>query len=305
MDTPAALVTNIQRYSLEDGPGVRTTVFLKGCPLRCLWCHNPECLSAKPELSFQASSCIGCGKCLEVCPSKAHSLQDGIHTIDRSLCIQCGKCVEACPAGALSITGKAYTAEALEKILLKDRSLYARSGGGITFSGGEPLLQKDFLLSIMSRLKAQGIDIAVDTCGEVPRETLEAVEPYVSLFLYDLKCIDSALHQTLTGRPNERILENLEYLLSNNAPVRIRMPLIHPLNDSLELMKRTVEWLASYKDCFSIDLLSYHKMGMAKYAMTSKTIPRQDLEAPDHTAMEEILSIFRSAGIKADWQKQF
>ncbi len=292
-----AIVCNIQRFSLDDGPGIRTTVFLKGCPLECLWCHNPECIAPVPQLEYLANRCRQCGACVQACPRKLHALQDGAHTADLQKCIACGACVETCIYDALVMTGKPYALEELEAALLKDQAFYTQSGGGVTFSGGEPLLHAGYLEMLMPRLKKQGISVAVDTCGYVDQSAIRAVSPYTDLFLYDIKAMDRELHQKLTGRFNDRIVDNLRFLCTLGIPVWIRIPLIRGENDSMEDLTRTAQVLSSCDNIRMVELLPYHKYGVAKYDALGIPYYGNDFEAPEKEQMEQIAELFQKQNL--------
>jgi pyruvate formate lyase activating enzyme len=225
-------ILNLQRLSTEDGPGIRTTVFFKGCPLSCAWCHNPESLSSKPETQWFATRCIGCDTCLSVCPSHCLTRTAIGLSIDRALCDGCGKCADACPSGAFERLGKTVTVDEVLAELLKDRAYFEKSGGGVTLSGGEPTLQADFAEALLSRLKENGIATALDTCGLCSSATLDRLLPFIDLVLFDLKLYDVDLHRQFTGSSNKQILANLLHLLdvqhSQPSPFKlwIRTPLI-------------------------------------------------------------------------------
>jgi pyruvate formate lyase activating enzyme len=226
------LILHLQRFSTEDGPGIRTTVFFKGCPLNCLWCHNPESISSKPQIQWLENRCIGCGTCIKTCPENCLTKAEQGIMIDRQICTGCGDCAEACPANAMELLGRIVTVDAIFEELIKDRVFFEKSGGGVTLSGGEPMMQPDFSAMLLKRSNERGINTAIDTCGVCPANSLDKVLPYADIVLFDLKEIDSEKHYAFTGQHNHRILENLihirEYILSR-APDKvlwIRTPLI-------------------------------------------------------------------------------
>ena len=200
-----ANIFEIKRFAVHDGDGIRTTVFFKGCPLRCVWCHNPEGLVLKPQLAYYIHKCIGCGECVSVCPTNAHGIVNGKHIFDRAACIGCGKCADICLGNALMLYGREMNEDELIEAVLEDREFYENSGGGVTLSGGECLMQADFCASFLKKLKELGINTAVDTCGYVPKESLDKVIPYTDKFLYDIKAVDNDVHIKCTGESNEKI----------------------------------------------------------------------------------------------------
>ncbi|MCQ2446767.1 MAG: glycyl-radical enzyme activating protein, partial [Clostridia bacterium] len=258
-----ATITDIKRFAVHDGDGIRTTVFFKGCPLKCVWCHNPESLSARPVMGYYRHKCLSCGVCTEVCPNGAHQLTADGHAFDRSLCAFCGKCVEECPGEALSLYGKRVTEEELLPLLLEDRAFYKNSGGGVTLSGGECLLQADFCASLLGMLKSEGISTAVDTCGFVPRGNLEKVLPYTDVFLYDMKALDPAVHEWCTGQDNALILENLRYLDFRGAKIEVRIPYVPGMNDGET--ENIAIFLATLKNLTKVRVLPYHNFAASKY----------------------------------------
>jgi len=250
-DTTTGLILHLQRLSTEDGPGLRTTVFFKGCPLHCQWCHNPESISPKAEVQWLAVRCIGCESCIEACGQNALTLtSDGIIR-DRALCSVCGECVEACPSGAMEILGTRASVSELVDELCKDRAYFEKSGGGVTFSGGEPTLQPAFTIDLARQLKSRNISLALDTCALCARQTLEEMFPFFDTFLVDLKLIDPAEHQRWTGAPLERILDNLKWLaeeIRTRSPEKllwIRTPLIPGATATQANLTGISAWLAT------------------------------------------------------------
>jgi pyruvate formate lyase activating enzyme len=245
-------ILHLQRLSTEDGPGIRTTVFFKGCPLQCTWCHNPESISGRMQTQWFAVRCIGCKTCVEACPNGCLTLlEDGMH-IDREHCQACGTCAEACPSGAMEALGKTVSVDELLVELLKDKAYYEKSGGGVTLSGGEPTFQPDFAEALLRGLKEQGISTALDTCGLTSQPVLERLLPYTDLVLFDLKLIDDAQHREFTGQPNIRILENLlfvrDYIREHGIPAQlwVRTPLIPGATDSDENLLGIGRYLAEH-----------------------------------------------------------
>jgi len=253
-----ATIFDIEHCSFVDGPGIRTTVFFKGCNLKCAWCHNPESQDFKPQMMFYKDKCKGCGKCIEVCPSPSE-------------CILCGKCELYCPVDARKVCGKKYTVDEIFNEVISDKSFYDTSGGGVTFSGGECMLQIDFLCEILKKCKENGIHTAVDTAGYVPFESFEKVLPYTDLFLYDIKCYDSENHKKYIGVDNSLILENLKKLFKAKAKIWIRIPVISGVNDNTTEMKAIKDYVYSVGLPEKVELLPYHSMGENKYHALNKT----------------------------------
>ena len=257
-------VFEIKRFAVHDGDGIRTTVFFKGCPLRCIWCHNPEGISAKPTLAYYEHKCVGCGECAAVCPTGAHSFKNGVHEFDRALCIACGGCAEVCLGDALTLYGKEMSVEELMPVLLEDREFYENSGGGVTLSGGECLMQADFCAELLKELKREGISTAVDTCGFVSRAALDKVIPFTDIFLYDLKARSSEAHVKCTERDNGLIVDNIRYLASRGAKIEVRIPFVPDYNDSE--IEAIADLLEEIPTLTAVRVLPYHNYAGSKYA---------------------------------------
>jgi len=264
MEVKTARIFDIKRMAVHDGPGIRTTVFFKGCPLNCLWCHNPEGLSVKKQLSFLAEKCVGCGKCIDVCPSGVHKISAGAPSHNIGDCIACGACEAVCRGRALKLYGYDITVDELFEKLLRDRDFYEKSGGGVTLSGGECLLQADFCSELLKMLKESGIHTAVDTCGFVCRDTLDKVIPYTDIFLYDIKAVNKDVHIACTGKSNTLILDNLRYLDSIGKAIEIRVPVVPGYNDGeLAAIRELVE---SINGDIKIKELKYHSISASKWS---------------------------------------
>lgn len=260
------LTFNLQQFSTEDGPGIRTTVFMKGCPLRCAWCHNPEGMSPHPDLIWYDARCIGARECLRVCPENALTLASAGMQIDRERCTVCGKCSEACPASALEVIGKEWKSGKLLEELLKDKVFYETSGGGVTFSGGEPMMQADFLCEMLPRCKNAGLHVTLDTCGAVSPERYQRVVEWLDLVLFDLKIMDSAKHQQATGVGNELILNNARFLASRGVPMWIRTPIIPGYTDDHANIQAIARFICDELPTVERwDLLAYTNLGKPKY----------------------------------------
>ncbi len=286
------IIFNIQRYSIHDGPGIRTTVFLKGCPLNCWWCQNPESQLSGQEMLFWGDRCIGCGACSTICPSNAIRIKNGIPVTEKEKCILCGKCTEKCPALAREMIGKKLTTEEVIKEIEKDLVFYEESGGGVTFSGGEPLEQFEFLESLLVCCQKKKIHTTVDTSGYISWEILSKISSKVDLFLYDLKIMDSERHKKYTGISNEIILENLKKLSSVHHNIFVRFPLIPGINDDYQNIKETGEFLSSLKIA-QVNILPYHYIGIDKYRRLGRTYKLVTTQPPSEEKLSEVSAILR------------
>ena len=288
------LVFNIQRYCMHDGPGIRTTVFLKGCPLACWWCHNPESQDPRPELLIMENRCLHCGDCLKVCPLGSENRTFTSHVEG---CTACGRCVEACPTEARQIAGQSMTTARVLHEVLKDRIFYEQSGGGVTFSGGEPFNQFPFLQSLLTACRGREIHTAVDTCGYTSWENLEAAAPLVDLFLYDVKLMDDERHQYFTGVSNVRILENLTRLSAIHRQIWIRVPLIPGVNDAAEDLEATAQFLGGLQGIRQVNLLPYHAGAQEKAARLGKSYALGKMRVSTSEIAGPAAEHFRRAGL--------
>ncbi len=258
------MVFDIQRASLHDGPGIRTTIFLKGCPLNCLWCHNPEATKADRQLFFHFDKCIQCGNCVKLCEDKVHQLIDGKHSIDYDKCTFCGKCVEACNSDALKIVGIEMDVDDVMHEITPDFDFYQNSGGGVTLSGGEPLSQFSFAMELLKRCKDEGVNTCLETSGFVSASQFEKILPLVDIFLFDYKITGFDEHQKYTGIPNERILENLDLAYQYGSEIILRCPIIPGINDSEQHFEAICALDIKYPNLKGIEILPYHTMGNSK-----------------------------------------
>ena len=270
-------ITGIKRFAVHDGDGIRTTVFFKGCPLNCAWCHNPEAISFERQIGYYAHKCIGCGECAKVC--KNHTFKDGVHIFDRTKCTVCGHCAEVCPVSSLELYGEEMDTKSLCEILKTDKPFYDSSGGGITLSGGECLMFPKECREILSEMKKCGINTAVDTCGYVKRESLDEVMEYTDVFLYDLKAFDDNVHVRCTGKSNEIILENLEYLNLCGKNIEIRIPYVPGYNsDQIDKIHEYVKNMNSVK---KVKILPYHNLAGSKYTALGLKYIQPDIPLPN------------------------
>ncbi len=297
-----ALVFNIQQFSTEDGPGIRTTVFMKGCPLRCVWCHNPEGLAPKPELMWYDVRCIGARECLRACPESALTLTPAGMRVDRARCTGCGKCSDACPTGALEMIGRHWEPQAMVDELVKDRVFYETSGGGITFSGGEPMQQTDFLCAVLPLCKAAGLQVALDTCGAVAWERYARVLPSVDLVLLDLKIMDAEQHRAATGAANDSIIANARRMAAEGKRMWIRTPIIPGYTDdpgNVEAIARLI--CTELPTVERWDLLAYTNLGKPKYHRLDLAYALEDAPLLTKPAMESLYHIAAASVPCARW----
>jgi pyruvate formate lyase activating enzyme len=308
--TVTGIVFNIQRFSVHDGPGIRTTVFLKGCSLHCFWCHNPEGIRSKPEIQYYPERCIGCGACIEACEYGAQVIEDGVHAYLRDKCTLCGACVDNCFSGALEMTGEELTVDDVMREVLADRAFYQNSGGGMTLSGGEPMLQKAFTKALLERAKAEGVHTAIETCGNYAWSDLEELLPLVDMVMMDIKHMDSEVHRAATGAPNTRILAIAERLMATDKPVWFRTPVIPTINDTREAIADIAAFVRHLADLRAeqangadvpaptLDLLRFHRLAADKYRSLDLGYKASELEAPSLEYMNELRDLARTYGIE-------
>lgn len=293
------LVFNIQRFSIHDGPGIRTTVFLKGCSLRCFWCHNPEGLRPRPDIQFYPDRCIECDECVRVCKHGATIKVDGVRVYDRDKCIACGECVDYCYAGARIIAGKHMSVNAVVEEIMQDRAFYATSNGGVTLSGGEPVLQADFTYALLSRCKAEGLHTAIETCGNVRWEDEARMLPVTDLIMMDLKHMDPVKHRWATGASNERILAAARQFAVTDKPIIFRIPVIPTVNDTVAEVSAIASFVRElielrYKaggdgtHTITLELLPFHRLAGDKYRSLDMEYRARDLVAPTKEHMKAL-----------------
>jgi len=297
-DKRTGIVFNIQHYSIHDGPGIRTVVFLKGCPLACRWCCNPESMDRNPELGFRQSLCNGCGECVKVCPRNALSLNEekSVLIINRQLCVNCGSCVAVCTRNALTIYGKRMAVSKVVGEVAKDLPFYRRSGGGVTVSGGEPCVHPSFLMGILKGCRKAAIHTAIETSGYVSNLLFRRLIQEVDLVIFDLKLIDSAKHYAVTGRRNERILENARFVSGSGCDVQFRMPLIPGINNDRENLHALADFLNRIGRS-SIELMPYHQFGRGKYTATGKLYAMGDQPGATQEDADTACRVLNGLGI--------
>jgi pyruvate formate lyase activating enzyme len=293
------MIFDVRKYSIHDGPGIRTTVFFKGCPLSCWWCHNPEGQDSRPELVYRKSRCIGCGECVKSCKRGAISLLSGYISVDRADCLVCGNCSNACSSDALSIAGKLMSVKEVLEEIEKDQAFYEESGGGVTFSGGEPLMQPDFLNALLKECAERAIHTTMDTCGHARYEIIRRIRGKVDLFLYDLKTLDSRKHRKYAGVSNQQILRNLKKLAENGSQIVISFPIIPGINDDDKNVTRTAEFVGSLPNIQQVNLLPYHRAGIEKYKSLGKPYKLDKIQPPSNKKIESIKEKIEAFGIKA------
>lgn len=297
-------IFDIQRFSIHDGPGIRTTVFLKGCPLRCLWCHNPEGISPKPQLSYLPDKCIGCGECFKVCPEGAFEKGPPVAmgpkaVLDRARCTSCGACAPVCDPKALEMVGLEVSVDEILAIVLRDREYYEHSGGGMTLSGGEPLFQPEFAEALLRAAKQHRLHTVVETSGYAEWKVFEAVRPFVDLFLYDYKETDPALHESFIGKSNQLILENLRKLHAAGAGILLRCPVIPEFNARSEHLDGIAALARELPRLKGVELLPYHRLGRAKLNRFGLYTRMPDSVAPpDRKTVDGWVARLESRGVK-------
>lgn len=292
------IVTDIQRFSLNDGTGIRTTVFLKGCNMKCSWCHNPETISAHSQLMFYENKCIGCGKCFQACPKGAHKLVDGKHVIDRDLCVNCGKCTESCYAEALVMCGKLMSTDDVMKQIRQDKAYYDASHGGVTISGGEVLCNSAFAEELADKCHEEGIEVAIETNLSIPFEKVQSLFEKVDFIMCDLKIFEDALHKEYTGISNKVVLENLKKLDGLNKPVIVRTPLIPGVTDTKENIGAIADYIKGMKILQRYELLNFNPLGEGKYRSLDKENAFEKARPLSEEALTDIVAYLEEAGVR-------
>jgi len=286
-------IFNIQRFSVHDGPGIRTCVFLKGCPLACVWCHNPESLAAKPEIGFYPDKCGGCGACATACPRDCHAVGVG-HMYSRDNCDGCGACAATCLYGGLAVIGKTVTAGEVMETVMRDAAFYRHSGGGLTLSGGEPFYQPDFALGLLELAKQNGLHTCVETCGAVAFAVLERAVGFADIFLYDIKETSPQRHKTYTGASSKLIMDNLERLNALGARIILRCPVIPGYNDREDHFRRVGALAERLSGVTQVDIQPYHPLGVSKAEAIGKTAQCADIATPDKQTVEGWAAVVRT-----------
>lgn len=283
------IIFDISRFCQSDGPGIRTTIFLKGCPLNCIWCHNPESQHIKPEIMYSKKACIHCAKCVDVCKNRCHTIKD-THVFNRTLCDECGECVKVCPSKALEYVGRYCSAEEIIAEAVKDKVYYEESGGGITVSGGEPMMQIDFLETLLTLAKKEKLHTCIETCGYAKKCDFEKIAPLVDCFLYDFKESNNEKHCLFTGVDNHLILENLALLNSIGSMIILRVPLIPGYNDTYEHMKGIAAVVNKHKCIKKIEIMPYHALGVSKAEAIGRNNIESVIPVPDNVFLKQYTS---------------
>ncbi len=294
---PQAVIFDIRRFSIHDGPGIRTAVFFKGCPLRCQWCHNPESQSSQPELILRLNRCIHCEACVQSCPNGAVTSSDGEILTDREKCRVCGACADACFPEGRQIVGQVYLPSQVIEIVERDRVFFEQSGGGLTLTGGEPMMQLPFIRLLLHDARQRGLHTVMETCGYASWQAFASILEEVDLFLYDLKLMDDIKHRQFTGVSNQRILENLKQLTARGKMVIVRLPIIPGVNDDAENLAAAGSFIAGLGQVQRVDLLPYHRIAETKYQNLGKEYLLRGLKSPEPKAMEMIASQLREFGL--------
>jgi pyruvate formate lyase activating enzyme len=296
--TAKRLVLSITRMTIHNGPGIRTLILFKGCPLHCLWCSTPESQKAEPEIAIYPSKCTHCGECVPVCPLNAINLTNETISINRSLCNNCGKCAQVCYPEAIKLLGQPMTIEELLEEAKKDIIFYKHSGGGVTISGGEPLLDSAFTVKLLRAFKEEGISVGVDTCGHVPWENIEQVLPHIDFFLWDIKHMNPEKHRKLTGVSNKLILSNIRSVSERNIPLYIRVAVIPGYNDSEENIRATCEFAQALSSVVEVGLLPLHHLGKARYDSLNRAYPVANIPFVPDSVLQNMKRLVESYGLK-------
>lgn len=295
-----SLVFDIKRYAINDGPGIRIVIFFKGCNLQCAWCHNPESVSSKPEKMYSPAKCIGCGTCVKACPENAITLTPNGIVFDNLLCILCGKCAEVCPTKAIEMTGQSMSVSQVMDIIERERPFFDQSGGGVTFSGGEPLIHSEMLISLLDECRKREIHTAVDTAGNVSTDIILKVAKITDLFLFDLKMMDDEMHRKWVNAGNQRILQNLKAISDTGANVIIRIPVVGGVNDSMQNFEQTARFVSELSgNKKQVNLLPYHSIAKNKYLKLGRNNSSEKMVEPDSGTLNMAIKIFAKYGINA------
>jgi pyruvate formate lyase activating enzyme len=290
-------VFNIQRFSIHDGPGIRSTVFLKGCTLHCFWCHNPESSRIKPDLQFYPERCIGCGKCFAVCPNGAHVMRDGQHVLLRERCEACGLCAQECYSETLTLAGKVMSVDEVVQDVLRDREFYRTTGGGVTLSGGEPVMQPEFSHAILARCHAEGIHTVVETAANVPWKDLALVLSETDLVLVDVKVMDPARHREAIGATNDRIVANIRRMDGLGLPIIARIPVVPTVNDTADDIRAIAAFIRELNNVQELVLLPFHRLADGKYRSLGLDHRARDLTTPSAEHLAALADAARETGL--------